>query len=46
MAIFESEKTSTDIIINDTISDDEVVASDERRARTLLMSELGHTGFD
>ena len=28
MAVFEDKKSSNDIIINDTMSDDEVVASD------------------
>ena len=28
LAIFEGDKSSNDIIINDTMSDDEVVASD------------------
>ena len=28
MAVFEGKKSSNDIIINDTMSDDEVVASD------------------
>ena len=41
MAVFEEKKSLNDIIINDTMSDDEVVASDAPRGTCFSDLELG-----
>ena len=43
MAAFEDKKSSNDIIINDTMSDDEIVASDVPPRYLLTLSVLHHS---
>ena len=47
MAVFEGKKSSTDIIINDIMSDDEVVASDvpPRYLFSIVLRELCFSVF-
>ena len=46
MAVFEGKKSSNDIIINDTMSDDEVVASDVPRGTCFKLLNLSFEPFE